>query len=156
MSGTIPITREGYEKLIKELELLKKVERPAIIKKVAEARSHGDLSENAEYHAAREKQSHIESRIRYLEDKLARSEITVLDTAQSDTVVFGCTVKIMDLEDESLEEYTLVGAAEADPSRGLISTVSPLGKALIGKQKNDEFSVQTPGGELKMKIIDFS
>ncbi len=156
MSGTIPITQEGYEKLVSELDNLKKVERPAIIKKVAEARSHGDLSENAEYHAAREKQAHIESRIRFLEDKVARSEITVLDTSKHDKIVFGCTVTIVDLDDGFEEKYTLVGAAEADPSKGLISTVSPLGKALIGRQKDEELTVETPGGKVRLKVIDYS
>ncbi len=156
MQQSQPITKKGYDQLVEELERLKKVDRPNIIKAVAEARSHGDLSENAEYHAARERQSHIETRIGYLESKLASSEIIHMDTANSDTIIFGCTVKIVDLEDDFEEEYTLVGADEADPSKGKISTVSPIGKALIGKKKDEIVEVNTPGGKLKLKIIDFS
>jgi transcription elongation factor GreA len=153
---TIPITEEGHEKLLKEHEHLKKVELPAIIKKVAEARSHGDLKENAEYHAARERQGYIQGQIEFLEDRIARSQILKTDPSKSETIIFGSCVKTVDLEDGEEEEFTLVGAAEADPSSGKISTQSPIGSSLIGKRKNDIVEVETPGGLLKLKILDFS
>lgn len=153
---TIPITQDGYNKLLDEFARLKKVELPAIIKKVAEARSHGDLKENAEYHAAREHQSYLQARIVFVEDKIARSQIITVDTSQSDSIIFGCCVKTLDLEDETEEEFTLVGAAEADPTNGNISTASPIGKGLLGKKINDVIEVDTPGGIIKLKILDFS
>lgn len=153
---TIPITKEGHGKLLKEHERLKKVELPAIIKKVAEARSQGDLKENAEYHAAREHQGYLQGRIEFLEDRIARSQILETDPSKSDTIIFGSCVKTLDLEDGEEEEFTLVGAAEADPSSGKISTLSPIGSSLIGKSKNDIVEIETPGGLLKLKILDFS
>jgi transcription elongation factor GreA len=153
---TIPITEEGHEKLLKEHEHLKKVELPAIIKKVAEARSQGDLKENAEYHAAREHQGYLQGRIEFLEDRIARSQILKTDPSKSDSIIFGSIVKTLDLEDETEEEFTLVGAAEADPAHGKISTQSPIGKSLIGKCINDIVEIETPGGTLKIKILDFS
>jgi len=153
---SVPITKEGHERLSAELKQLKKVERPNTKKAVAEARAHGDLSENAEYHAARERLAHIESRINYLEDKLARSEIISTSNINTDTITFGCTVKVIDLEDNMEEEYMLVGAEEADPLSGRISTVSPFGKALVGKSKGDIVEVEAPGGKVKLKVIDFS
>jgi transcription elongation factor GreA len=156
MSQNAPITQEGYENLCRELDQLKKVERPNIIKAVAEARSHGDISENAEYSAAREKQAHIESRINWLEDKIAGCRIITVDGQNSDSIVFGHKVRVKDLEDGYEEEYILVGAGETDPSKGKISTVSPIGKALIGKRREEVVSVETPGGILKLQILDFA
>lgn len=153
---TIPITREGYNKLIEEHKNLKKVELPNVIKKVAEARSHGDLKENAEYHAAREHQSYLQGKIESLEDKIARSQIVTIDPSKSDVIIFGSKVKTLDLEFNEEEEFTLVGAAEADPSSGKISTVSPIGKSLLGKRVDDIVTIKTPGGTLKLKILDFS
>jgi len=153
---TIPITEEGYDKLNKEYEKLKKIDLPTIIKKVAEARSHGDLKENAEYHAAREHQSYLQGRIEFLQDKIVRSQILKTDPSQSDKIIFGSRVKTLDIEYNEEEEFILVGAAEADPSNGKISTVSPIGKGLIGKRKNDIVTIETPGGNLKLKILDFS
>jgi transcription elongation factor GreA len=152
----IPITQAGLDELQKELDHLKKVERPNIIKAIAEARALGDLSENAEYHAAREKQSYIETRILFLQTQIAVSDIIVVNTEGSKTVVFGCKVTVLDMEDNTEEIYTLVGANEANPASGKISTLSPIGKALIGKAKNDIVEVATPGGALKLKVIDFS
>ena len=152
---TIPITKEGYEKIVKEYENLTKTELPNIIQKVAEARSHGDLKENAEYHAAREHQAYIQSRIDYLQDKIARSQIISTDTSNSDTIIFGSRVKTYDIDNDEEEEFILVGAAEADPAKSRISTVSPIGKNLLGKRKNDIVTIETPGGKLKLKIIDF-
>jgi transcription elongation factor GreA len=156
MHQNLPISQNGFDKMVQELDHLKKVERPAIIQAVAEARSHGDISENAEYHAAREKQSHIETRIGYLEDKVARAQIITIDTQNADSIIFGCRVKVKDLSDDCEEEYVLVGAGETDPSQGKISTVSPIGKALIGKRSGDVVSVETPSGILKLQILDFA
>jgi transcription elongation factor GreA len=156
MPQDLPITQEGFDKLVKEIENLKKVERPAIIVLVAEARAQGDISENAEYHAAREKQSYIQTRIEYLEDVIARSRVIAADTPKPDTIVFGCKVKVKDIVDGEEDEYILVGAGEADPSCGKISTASPIGKALIGRKTNDIVQVTTPGGRCKLKILDFS
>ena len=153
---TIPITQEGYDKIVKEYDKLKTKDLPEIIKKVAEARSHGDLKENAEYHAAREYQSYIQGRIEFLQDKIARSQILKTDPSQSDKIIFGSRVKTFDMENEEEEEFTLVGAAEADPANGKISTVSPIGKNLIGKRRNEIVTIKTPGGNLRLKIIDFS
>jgi transcription elongation factor GreA len=153
---TIPITQEGYDKIVKEYDKLKKKDLPESIKKVAEARSHGDLKENAEYHAAREYQSYLQGRIAFLQDKIARSQILKTDPSQSDRIIFGSRVKTFDIENEEEEEFTLVGAAEADPGNGKISTVSPIGKNLLGKRKNDIVTIKTPGGNLQLKIIDFS
>ena len=153
---THPITREGYDNLLKEYERLKKVELPAIIIKIAEARSHGDLKENAEYHSAREHQSYIQSRLHFLEDSIAGSRIVKVDTSQTDRIIFGCRVSIEDLEDATREEFTLVGPAEGDPAKGKISTASPIGKSLLGKRVNDIVEVETPGGLLKLKILSFS
>jgi len=152
----IPITEEGYTNLLKEYERLKKIELPDIIKKVAEARSHGDLKENAEYHAAREHQSYIQSKLQFLEDKIARSDVLEVNTSGCDSIIFGCKVKTIDLSDKTEEEFILVGAAEADPSRGRISTVSPIGKSLIGKKVNDIVEVETPMGVIKLKVVSFS
>lgn len=153
---TLPITKAGFDALVEEHEKLKKVELPNIIKKVAEARSHGDLKENAEYHVAREHQSYLQGRIEFLGDKIARSQIIKTGDIDSDAIVFGSKVIVMDLDDEEEEEYTLVGPAEADAAKGMISTSSPIGKALIGKKDGDVIEVETPGGLLELKVVSFS
>ena len=138
------MTRSGYERLKEELERLKRVERPAITKAIAEARAHGDLSENAEYHAAREKQGFIEGRINELEAKIGNAE--VIDPPRSgERVTFGSTVK---LEDETGKEhrYQIVGSDESEPAKGRISVLSPLARALIGKRMGDTVTAQLPGG----------
>lgn len=152
----IPITQGGYDALVEEHEELKKVALPNIIKKVAEARSHGDLKENAEYHAAREHQSYLQGRIEFLGDKIARSQIIKSGDIDSDAIIFGSKVIVMDVDDEEEEEYTLVGPAEADAAKGMISTSSPIGKALIGKKSGDIVEVETPGGMLELKVVSFS
>ena len=156
MSSYLPVTEEGYKKLTEEHERLKKRDLPDIIKKVAEARSHGDLKENAEYHAAREQQSWIQGRIEFLEDKIARSQIIKVLSSDFDTIIFGATVKVLDLADDFEEEFILVGAEEADAISGKISTTSPIGQALLGKKAGDTVTVNTPGGELSLKIVSFS
>lgn len=148
----IPMTAEGHAALDAELKNLKSVERPAIIAAIAEAREHGDLSENAEYHAAKEKQSFIEGRVAELEDKLARAD--VIDTASlgGSKVRFGATVTLIDVESEAESTYKIVGEDEADVSQGKISITSPIARALIGKDEGDEAEVAAPGGARAYEI----
>jgi transcription elongation factor GreA len=147
-----PMTRPGFEKLKEELERLKSTERPTIIKAIAEARAHGDLSENAEYHAAREKQGFIEGRINELEAKVGNAE--VIDPPRSgERVTFGSTVK---LEDETGKEhrYQIVGSDESEPAKGRISVLSPLARALIGKRMGDSVTAHLPGGKKTFEILE--
>ncbi len=148
----IPMTRAGYDVLDDELRNLKSVERPAVIKAIAEAREHGDLSENAEYHAARERQSFVEGRIKELESILGRAE--VIDTTKlSGSVKFGATVTLVDEDSEEERTYQIVGEAEADLERGLLNIKSPLARALIGKDEGDSVEVRTPGGDKAYEIL---
>jgi transcription elongation factor GreA len=141
----IPLTAKGFAKLDAELKRLKSVERPQIIKAIAEAREHGDLSENAEYHAARERQSFVEGRIKELEAMLGRSE--VIDVSRlSGPIKFGATVVLLDEDNEEEKTYQIVGEAEADLEHGLLNLKSPLARALIGKEPGDSVEVRTPGG----------
>jgi transcription elongation factor GreA len=146
-----PMTKPGFEKLREELDRLKHVERPSIIKAIAEARAHGDLSENAEYHAAREKQSFIEGRIGELEAKVGNAEVIEPPTS-GDRVTFGSTVL---LEDEARKEvrYQIVGSDEAEPAKGKISVLSPLARTLIGKRVGDTVTAQLPGGKKTFDIL---
>jgi len=147
-----PMTRTGFERLRDELDRLKRVERPTIIKAIAEARAHGDLSENAEYHAAREKQSFIEGRINDLEGKVNGAEV-IDPPSGGDRVTFASTVR---LEDESGKEirYWIVGSYEADPHKGRISILSPLARTLIGKRVGESVTAQLPGGKKTFDILD--
>jgi transcription elongation factor GreA len=148
----IPLTRAGYDALNDELKALKSVERPAVIRAIAEAREHGDLSENAEYHAARERQSFIEGRVKELEGILALAE--VIDTSKlSGAVKFGDRVTVIDEETEEEKTFQLVGEPEADLERGLLNVRSPLARALIGKDEGDSVEVRTPGGEKSYEIL---
>lgn len=149
-----PVTAEGYQRIIAELSALKSVDRPSIIKAIAEAREHGDLSENAEYHAAREKQSFIEGRILELEDKVARSEVIDISKLSNDTVKFGATVEIIDTENDNKKSYKIVGEYEASIEHGMISIISPIAKALIGKNKGEVIEVTTPTGIKEYEILD--
>ena len=147
-----PMTRTGFERLKDELDRLKRVERPAIIKAIAEARAHGDLSENAEYHAAREKQSFIEGRINDLESKVGGAE--VIDAPSGgERVTFASTVR---LEDEAGKEvrYWIVGSDEAEPAKGRISILAPLARTLIGKRVGDSVTAQLPGGKKSFEILE--
>ncbi|MGH7389058.1 MAG: transcription elongation factor GreA [Candidatus Rokuibacteriota bacterium] len=146
-----PMTRSGYERLSAELERLKRVERPAITRAIAEARAHGDLSENAEYHAAREKQSFVEGRIGELETKVGAAEVIDPPT-QGERITFGSTVV---LEDETGKEYRhwIVGSDEAEPARGKISVLSPLARTLIGKSVGDTVTAQLPGGKKTFDVV---
>lgn len=149
-----PITKQGFERLEKEIKQLKSVERPKIIEAIATAREYGDLSENAEYHAAREKQSFVEGRIIDLEDKVARAEVIDHELLSGDSVKFGATVKIIDDETEEEHTYHIVGEYEADISKKLISVASPLARAMIGKLKGDIIEVITPKASKSYEIID--
>ncbi|MDF1680942.1 transcription elongation factor GreA [Ponticaulis sp.] len=149
----IPMTAEGHAALEAELKNLKVVERPNIITAIAEAREHGDLSENAEYHAAKEKQSFIEGRVAELEDKLARADVIDTSRLSGDTVKFGATVTIMDEESEEESRYKIVGEDEADVATGKISVTSPIARALIGKDVDDVVEVSAPGGAKSYEIL---
>jgi len=140
------MTGEGHAALEAELKKLKSVERPAIIQAISIARDHGDLSENAEYHAAKEKQSFIEGRVAELEDKMARADIIDTSKLSGTTVKFGATVSIIDVESEKESTYKIVGEDEADVALGKISITSPIARALIGKEEGDEAEVAAPGG----------
>jgi transcription elongation factor GreA len=152
----IPMTPEGYEKLKEELDRLVKIERPAVIKAIAEARAHGDLSENAEYHAAREKQSFIEGRIQELQTKLSRAHVIDPSKINHDKVAFGAKVRVLDLETEEEKEFHLVGPEEADVKNGKISITSPVGKALIGKEVGDQVNINVPAKTLRYEIISIN
>lgn len=152
----IPMTPEGYEKLKEELDRLIKVERPAIIKAIAEARAHGDLSENAEYHAAREKQSFIEGRIQELQAKLSRAYVIDPAKINQNKVAFGAKVRVVDIDTGEEKEFHLVGPEEADVKNGKISITSPVGKALIGKEVGDQVTIKAPARVINYEIISIS
>lgn len=149
-----PITREGYERLKKELEQLEKVERQQVIKSIAEARAHGDLSENAEYHAAKERQGHLEARIQYLNGQLASADIIDCSNQSCDKVVFGVRVRLTNLDTNDDVIYQLVGPDESDIQAGRLSVVSPLGRALIGKRQGDEVEFKTPSGIRNYEVVE--
>ncbi len=154
----VPMTREGFEVLQEELKNLKGIQRPAIIKAIASARELGDLSENAEYHAAREKQSMIEGRIATLEEKLGLAEVIDSSSLNGDRVQFGATVSLEDCESEERKTYRIVGEIESDVSQGRLSVQSPMAKALIGKRVGDIVQVVSPQGGREYEILqlDFS
>jgi transcription elongation factor GreA len=150
----VPITRKGYEALKEELEYLKKVERPKNIKAIEEARSHGDISENAEFEAAKDRQAFIAGRLNDLEDKLARADIIDPDTMPKDRAVFSSLVTLENIDTGENVEYQLVGPDESNIEQGLISVSSPLGKAMIGKKPGDEIVLQTPGGKRSYELVE--
>jgi transcription elongation factor GreA len=147
----VPMLAEGHRKLTEQVRHLKTVERPEIVQAIEDARAHGDLSENAEYHAAKERQGHIEATIADLEDQLSRAMVIDPTTLSGDKVVFGATVTLID-EDEKKVRYQLVGQVEADAKDGRISYNSPLGRALIGRHKGEEVEVSTPSGDRYYEI----
>ena len=153
----IPITNIGFEKLEEELKILKSVERPTVIKSIADAREHGDLSENAEYHAAKEKQSFIEGRIADLENKISRAEVIITKKLKSNKVIFGATVTLGEVGKKKQLVYQIVGTEEADVEGGKISISSPLARALLGKKIDDSVEVYSPGGskEYEVENIEF-
>ncbi len=152
MVEKVPMTQAGHAALTDELRQRQQVERPRIIELIAEARSHGDLSENAEYHAAKEQQSHNEGRIAELEDKLARADVIDVSKLSGDTIMFGATVTLVDEDTEKKAVWQIVGDTEADAKKGRISISSPLARALIGKKKGSSVEVMAPGGAKAYEI----
>lgn len=154
MIDKIPFTREGLEKLREELARLEKVERPKNIRAIAEARSHGDLSENAEYHAAKDRQSFLEGRINELQSVISRSEIIAVGNGPGERAEFGRTVVLYNTQTDKEEVYQLVGPYESNPDENKISVTSPLGQTLIGKTEGDEVKAKTPGGIREYEIVE--
>lgn len=154
MSDVIPMTRAGYEKLMAELKQMEDVDMPKIAERVAEARSAGDLKENAEYHGARESQGMLQAKINMLRDKLSRARLVDPSTLPKDEVVFGCTVVVKDLDFGDKEEFTLVGAGEEDYDAGKILITSPLAQGLVGKKIGDKAEIPVPAGTMKFEIIE--
>jgi transcription elongation factor GreA len=152
MTQKIPMTKEGYEKLKAELDRIVKVERGKNIRDIEEARAHGDLSENAEYHAAKERQGHLDAKKRELEQKLAHSQIIDLSKLTNEKVVFGATVTLADTDSGDIKKYTLVGQEEADLKKGKISIQSPVGKALISHKVGDVVTIKTPVKTVEYEI----
>jgi transcription elongation factor GreA len=152
----IPITREGLERLRTELDRLESVEKPENIRAIEEARGHGDLSENAEYHAAKERQSFLEGKINELKAIIGKSEVLEVESGPADRIVFGRTVRLYNLQTDKEIAYQLLGPYESDPENGKISVTSPLGQALIGKEEGDEIRVTTPGGVQEFEILEIS
>jgi transcription elongation factor GreA len=154
MTTKIPMTPEGHSRLSAELKRLKSVERPAVIKAIAAAREHGDLSENAEYHAARERQGFIEGRVMELEDKLSRAEVIDIRQLSGSKVMFGAKVKLVDEDTDEETSYQIVGPEEADIQAGLLSILSPLAQAILAKEAGDSVEVTTPRGVRYFEIIE--
>jgi transcription elongation factor GreA len=152
----IPLTPEGHKKLKAELENLMKVQRPANVKAIAEARAHGDLSENAEYHAAKERQSFIEGKINELQDKLGRANVIDPSKIKHDKVAFGARVTVLDLNTDKEHTFAMVGTEEADATNGKISLTSPVGRALMGKAVGDEVEINAPAGIIEYEIMDIT
>ncbi len=148
------MTSEGYKAMEEEIKFLKSVERPRIIKAIAEARAHGDLSENAEYHAAKEQQGLNESRVAELEDKISRAEVIDVSKLSGSTVKFGATVTLVDEDTDEEVTYQIVGEIEADVKKGRVSITSPIARALIGKSVGDSVEVNTPGGGKSYEVLE--
>lgn len=154
MTNRIPMTAKGARRLRRQLDQLKSVERPKIIQALKEARAHGDLSENAEYHAARERQGFLEGRIATVEEALAVAEIIEVEKIHADgKIVFGATVDLMNLENEQEVRYQIVGEKEADIDQGLLSITAPIARALIGKEEGDVIEVNAPGGVIEYEVL---
>ncbi len=153
MSDKVPMTADGLTRVEEELKHLKSTARPEVIRAIAQAREHGDLSENAEYHAARERQSFIEGRVAELEDKMARAEVIDIAHLSGKTVKFGATVTLVDEDTEEKLKYQLVGELEADVKAGRLAITAPLARALIGKEVGDSVEVSTPKGEKVYEIV---
>ncbi|MBO4314216.1 MAG: transcription elongation factor GreA [Desulfovibrio sp.] len=153
--SSLPISIQGYKKLEDELAKLKS-ERPEIIQAIKEAREEGDLSENAGYDAARERQGMTEARIKYIESRLAEYQVIDLDKLSGDRVVFGCTVEVEDVDSGESRSYTILGPDEAEPAKGSISFQSPVGKALLGKEVGDEVTIDIPRGRVTYEITDIA
>jgi transcription elongation factor GreA len=154
MMDKVPMTTAGYAALEEELKRRQQIERPRIIQAIAEARSHGDLSENAEYHAAKEAQGHNEGRIAELEDRLSRAEVIDVSKLSGNSVMFGATVTLVDEDTEEEKRYQIVGENEADVRSGKVSITSPIARALIGKKIGDTVEVNTPGGGKSYEVLN--
>lgn len=153
MIARIPMSKSGHQKLRDELCRLERVERSEVVKAIETAREHGDLKENAEYHAAKDRQGHIEGRILELKDKLARAEVIDCSKVSTKTIVFGTVVRLLDLDTEEEITYQLLGPEESDVKRGSISVLSPLGRSMLGKEVGDEIQAVTPGGTREFEVI---
>ena len=153
MNGTFPMTQEGYDLLKQELKHLTTVERPDVINAIAEARAHGDLSENAEYHAAKERQGYIEGRIQELNGKLASANVIDVSKLSGDKIVFGATVSFVDVDTEEEKRYKIVGEDEADLEQNKISVNSPIARALIGKKEGDTLVIPIPKGSIEVEVL---
>jgi len=150
----VPMTPAGFKKIKNDLQDLLKVKRPENIKAIAEARAHGDLSENAEYHAAKERQSFIEGKINELQSKIALANVIDPSTISQDTIAFGATVKVMNVDTDEEKKFILVGPEEADIKAGKISIHSPVGKSLIGKEVGDEVTIKAPAKTIEYEILE--
>ena len=156
MVSRIPMSRAGYKNLREELERLKKKDRPDVVRAIEIARAHGDLSENAEYHAAKERQGMIEGRMLELKDKLGRAEVIDCSKVSCDRAVFGTIVTLADMDTDEEVSYQLLGPEEADVKKGSISVLSPLGRSIIGKTVGDEVLAKTPGGTREFELLDIN
>ena len=156
MVERIPMSKSGNQKLRDELQQLERVERGVVVKAIEVAREHGDLKENAEYHAAKDRQGHIEGRIIELKDKLSRAEVIDCQQVGTDIVVFGTVVELLDLDTDEEVIYQLLGPEEADVKNGSISVLSPIGRSMLGKEVGDEVVVVTPGGKREFEVVKIS
>lgn len=156
MIQRIPMTQQGHDRLSEELKRLKSIERPAVIKAIAAAREHGDLSENAEYHAARERQGFIEGRVLELQDTLGRAEVIDVSTLSGSKIMFGATVNLIDEDTDEEVTYQIVGGIESDIEKGRLSIESPVAKALLGKEEGDSVEVSTPRGSRFFEVAGVS
>ena len=154
MIDKVPTTKEGLEKLRQELHTIITIDRPKNIKAIEEARSHGDLNENAEYHAAKERQSFLEAKINELEMAISRSDVIEISNEPSENIIFGSTIELKNLANNQTVTYQLVGPYESNPEDGKISITSPLGKALIGNEEGDYIKLKTPGGVQEFEILE--
>jgi transcription elongation factor GreA len=156
MVQRVPMSTQGYQRLRDELQRLEKVDRLEVVKAIEVARAHGDLKENAEYHAAKERQGHIEGRIMELKDKLGRAEVIDCMAVPTGRVVFGTVVTLLDMETDDHIKYQLLGTEEADVKKGSISVFSPLGKSILGKEVGDDVVAKTPGGTREFEVIEIT
>ncbi|MGB3212655.1 MAG: transcription elongation factor GreA [Desulforhopalus sp.] len=154
MIERIPMSKSGNQKLREELQHLERVERGVVVKAIEVAREHGDLKENAEYHAAKDRQGHIEGRIIELKDKLSRAEVIDCLQVNTKSIVFGTVVQLLDLDTEEEITYQLLGPEEADVKKGSISVLSPLGRSMLGKEVGDEITTVTPGGKREFEVME--
>ncbi|MFP6628936.1 MAG: transcription elongation factor GreA [Myxococcota bacterium] len=154
MADRVPMTARGYEQIKQDLKQLQSVERPKNVADIEEAIAHGDLSENAEYHAAKEHQGHLEARISLLEDRIARAQVIDPSSQDTDQVRFGCTVRLQDVETGDEVRYMIVGEDESDASQGRISVTSPVGRALVGKAVDDSVEVKVPKGTREFDVLE--